>query len=168
MKRFRFPLQPLLEMREREERTLRGLFAHAALAHARDREGAALLAAERAKIGRDVCASALGLEPRLPRETVVCLDLLEAAGVRRSAALRRSQEREAVASAAFAAARLARRQLGVLRERAYASFVRAAEASEARALDEANAAHHNSAASIPSARASRPRTATSNPSGSAG
>jgi flagellar export protein FliJ len=145
VKRFRFPLQPLLELREREERKLHGLFARAARDHARERESLAMLAAERARIAGDVCAGTRGPEPRVTREALVCLDLLETASARRGATARRSQEREAALGAAFADARRARRQLSALRERAHAAFVRAAEASEARALDEANAAHHNSA-----------------------
>jgi len=145
MTRFRFPLQPVLDLCEREERRLHEALLAAWRTHARDRERAQQLRAERVRLGRSlsVPAPAAGAGAR---DAFIALELVAAAIARQDAALRRSGDREAAVRATFAEARRRRRCLSTLRDRAREAFVRAAERCEARALDEANAAHHNSAA----------------------
>ena len=58
MTRFRFPLQPVLDLCEREERRLHEALLAAWRTHARDRERAQQLRAERVRLGRSLSVPA--------------------------------------------------------------------------------------------------------------
>jgi hypothetical protein len=145
LKRFHFALQPLLEARERARSEARANVLEAAAAHARDRAAVERLRAEFARDARGFVATAFERPPGAVRDAFVRTELHVAALARAQALARRSEEREATARAAFAAARRRCRQIEALRERARGDFLTELERQSEAALDEANAARHNAA-----------------------
>jgi hypothetical protein len=143
MSGFAFRLQPLLDLLEHEERDAYAALLAAVRARVLERERSAELRAERSRVGRTFATPA-GLEPEAVCDAFARLDFIAAAIARQDVATAHASDRECAVRGAFAAARREHRRLAALRDRAHAVYARELEYRDSSALDDANAANHNS------------------------